>query len=832
MNKHKFKNKKEQARQNKREELSRSTGILFSQGIDSDDESFPFLKYIINAIILYCSVYGCIISVYYSFELELNYRPAVIVCAVFSLIFSFMYMSQKAKIGVYLGILFSVIVGGLKYFVIINSGLNALVNNILKYIDTKKTLPFLREYTVMYGDEYTAMTVTLCVLAVALMMFVNIFVSERMSLLALFLLTFPAVQSGMYFEFEQSKVALFCIILSWALTAGVKFTNAYNGLTEKAESDGKIKNHTHFYSFRANPQSVSEIAAVWLVFVIAASALIFSFKSGEDEIKINLPTNSIKTSTERTVKNFLSYGFSALFSKESDGSGVGELANTRSISFDGKTDLEVTMVNYRVSRVYLRSFAGFNYNPTALRWDNDGIDFDETKTVFDTSALLLKNDFTTAAKSCRSEHKIKVKVTDPTLLIQGLNVPYYSVTDSALNKKFDFYITAGSSKEQQEQTFTCYTNDYIQSDYSFLLENVEDEKERAALEESLETQELYAKSYGLTVPGNNLETVKNWCEKYSIPHAAIASKNGKQIITNREEIINRVISALETDYEYTLKPGKVPYREDYINYFLNANMKGYCQHFASAAVMILRYCGIPARYAEGYAINNTDFYSGDTLNDENYKDWLTASYDTDVLVKKLNVTDAFGHAWVEVFVEGFGWQPAEATTAAGSDEHRSFLSSLFGGMGGNNGVQYQEPEINPIEEITRPDTEKTADAITIAARIIVISSAGVFIIIFAIKKLRLYKSLNTRSYRRNLMNRYRLLYKRETKRNRRRKNKIALPSKYDIVAFLTLFSENKNYPPAFPAEFEELLFSPREITKEEYKRAVKIIRGLRKATGI
>ena len=59
-------------------------------------------------------------------------------------------------------------------------------------------------------------------------------------------------------------------------------------------------------------------------------------------------------------------------------------------------------------------------------------------------------------------------------------------------------------------------------------------------------------------------------------------------------------------------------------------------HFASAAVLLLRQLGIPARYVSGF----------------------TAELSADETV---NVPDSAAHAWVEIYLDGFGWYPVEVT---------------------------------------------------------------------------------------------------------------------------------------------------------------------------
>lgn len=84
---------------------------------------------------------------------------------------------------------------------------------------------------------------------------------------------------------------------------------------------------------------------------------------------------------------------------------------------------------------------------------------------------------------------------------------------------------------------------------------------------------------------------------------------------------------------------------DFIDDFM-ARKTGYCIHFASAAVMMFRSMGIPARYAEGYFADNDSVVR-------------TTSSTT-----KYNVTDKCAHAWVEIYQEGLGWVPVEVTPGA------------------------------------------------------------------------------------------------------------------------------------------------------------------------
>jgi protein-glutamine gamma-glutamyltransferase len=74
--------------------------------------------------------------------------------------------------------------------------------------------------------------------------------------------------------------------------------------------------------------------------------------------------------------------------------------------------------------------------------------------------------------------------------------------------------------------------------------------------------------------------------------------------------------------------------------FVTRTHAGYCQYFAGAMALMLRYLGIPARIAVGFAGGQYD---------PNQHLW--------------NITDREAHAWVEVWFKDYGWLPFDPTPA-------------------------------------------------------------------------------------------------------------------------------------------------------------------------
>ena len=68
--------------------------------------------------------------------------------------------------------------------------------------------------------------------------------------------------------------------------------------------------------------------------------------------------------------------------------------------------------------------------------------------------------------------------------------------------------------------------------------------------------------------------------------------------------------------------------------------KGYDVHYATAATLMFRYYGIPARYVEGYLVTSDDVKGaekGETIE-----------------ISQKNI-----HAWTEIYVDGIGFVPIE-----------------------------------------------------------------------------------------------------------------------------------------------------------------------------
>lgn len=118
-----------------------------------------------------------------------------------------------------------------------------------------------------------------------------------------------------------------------------------------------------------------------------------------------------------------------------------------------------------------------------------------------------------------------------------------------------------------------------------------------------------------------------------------------------------VKNAICRDTKYSQHLNVLPDGEDYIEYFLFNQKRGYCEHYATAGTILLRMKGVPARYVSGYFIRPSEFnVEYDKSGNEKY-----VAY----------VKDYNAHAWTEVYKEGFGWLPFDMTNTILDDDYNS-----------------------------------------------------------------------------------------------------------------------------------------------------------------
>lgn len=125
----------------------------------------------------------------------------------------------------------------------------------------------------------------------------------------------------------------------------------------------------------------------------------------------------------------------------------------------------------------------------------------------------------------------------------------------------------------------------------------------------------------LTLP----DSTRAWAEGYTFSGSS------------PQEIAHAIGDFVRQSAAYDKATGAMPEGQDFARWFLESSETGYCVHFATAATVLLRAAGIPARYVTGFRCE-------------------TAAN------QPLVVTTEEAHAWAEYYDAGLGyWQVLEAT---------------------------------------------------------------------------------------------------------------------------------------------------------------------------
>jgi transglutaminase-like putative cysteine protease len=96
---------------------------------------------------------------------------------------------------------------------------------------------------------------------------------------------------------------------------------------------------------------------------------------------------------------------------------------------------------------------------------------------------------------------------------------------------------------------------------------------------------------------------------------------------NNTQKVESIRDYLNKKYPYSLKVSQIPEGQEFLDYFLFTEQKGYCTYFATAETIMCRIAGIPARYVEGFNMAEEKDDNGLYLvRNENAHAWTEVLY--------------------------------------------------------------------------------------------------------------------------------------------------------------------------------------------------------------
>ena len=588
-----------------------------------------------KALLVFCMVgggMGCILS-----AIEVEYHPLIVefITLVSALFLASLYYRKLWENAGYLLFFILMAMVGFGAQTYISSGFYSVMNDLMEEASDYFESNAMRSYGEQIGNASLAATISMCYIGAVICLVVNILISRRMNYFLVLFAAGSVLFFPLYLELEPEPLYVIQLFTGLFLAAGI----ARGGHYSLEKNDSRYHRRKFRISYVYAHRAVLQAGACVLGFTTFVSVLL-SVIAPVDTYHEKHPDGAWKKSTMDTVENLSALGIMGLFNFYSNTGGLtsGRLGGVSAVRLDYETDLQLTFVPNNQERFYLRQFIGQQYIYRGNRW--------ETTSYVDSSTELHAMDayHKGEAFSGRGVARVDNIAAEP-----GVYLPYYSMDSN----KF---------------LFPGRSQDYV---YYVSGDNF------ASLPVA---KELFVRDLWLDIPQENMAALASFCEE--------ADLSGEP-----EEIVRKLAAYYQEEIPYTYQPGLTPYGQDFVNYFLQKNRRGYCAHFASAATLLFRYMGIPARYVEGYAIDPEDLAEeGEVLTEEKVSNYYRGYNELDETgVIKVNVTDANAHAWVEIYIEGRGWQVVDITPASDQDSSGAniwnMLMRLFRGRNGNRNAE-------------------------------------------------------------------------------------------------------------------------------------------------
>lgn len=368
------------------------------------------------------------------------------------------------------------------------------------------------------------------------------------------------------------------------------------------------------YASRYDAHQVpSTITRLGLLFGVSACVVILGIQIlSPDKAYVRDPSiESLRIKLQTDIRNRLT-------GEVNTETGTMDLMSARNRMYIGSNELRITMEE--PDSLYLHGFSGTIYQDNA--WTTLDENYFHRLYDFDRQSYLYPYNFVQRLSDMR-EIQVQKKSLTLTYLAdakQYLYTPYYALGDY----RKEFTLATDAFIPLREDVSTDGEQGYvlIYADMSQV-----NKEELSRLAEN--TYYKMMKDAYLEVP----EKLSSILSRMEIPELSQAN--------DEKARIQAIQSYMQGFGSYTLTPGATPEDKDFITYFLTENKQGYCVHYASAAVMLLRTYGIPARYASGFRIHKEDFVGNSA-----------------------DIKDYHAHAWVEVLDPVLGWEPLEVTPAS------------------------------------------------------------------------------------------------------------------------------------------------------------------------
>lgn len=229
----------------------------------------------------------------------------------------------------------------------------------------------------------------------------------------------------------------------------------------------------------------------------------------------------------------------------------------------------------------------------------------------------------------------------------------------------------------------------------------------------------------MQVPNTVRKEVYNLVESI-VNEGAKEYNKGVEDLTADEKAL-AIMKYMRKNYTYTLEVENGDY-DDFVSEFLLDKKSGYCTYFASATTIMCRIAGVPARYVEGFNMNNEQ-----------------GIYNT------YRITNRDAHAWSEVLVNYNCDQWAVADSVPVEEEQERINDNNEDDQSDSTdtstlNVQHKNVNaINPEDDIEIDDENQGNKRVYGIALLIVGTIAGVMVLLVALYRYTVLKVIKSSS---------------------------------------------------------------------------------------